>query len=396
MICKNCGTTCAETATFCNFCGYKLQVEEPETKIEEEALTELQTTFYSNAEEYIEQKPTFEETHATLIQSPKKKKRKKKRSFFGRFFGGIFSFLFMLVLIALEVVLLFRISCGTIVKTDIISTVVKNNPVISEDKDWYSVSVGELASSMGIDMDTSELGEDTAVSDVIYEALQEANIDVASKEQVEQMLGEIPLDDFLKDMQDDYLKVLTGEQDSASLKTEDIVGFVEENKQVVKDTLGIEITDEDINQFRSYIEDMDLETTTKMELPKDQEIEIITTTAYYLIGDNTELYKLLAVAIAVVLLLLLLCNTDKMHRVFVYAGIGTVFTGGIYLAVSMATETLLPEMMGEDFAIVANLMTTIGGMVKKNAILFLGIGVGMFLLYIITEIIVKITPKEEA
>ncbi|MBR6642346.1 MAG: hypothetical protein IKL28_01635 [Lachnospiraceae bacterium] len=343
---------------------------------EESSVPEVQTE--------PENKTVKEKQKKTKPEKPAKpQKVKKEKSAGGYFFSTFFSVIFMFLLIVLNVALISRIVVGGILGDSTKSGILQGI-------NWATIPVGEMVADLEIDGVSVE--EDDELSDVLLDVLQKARTRIRTEDQVEDLLNNIQLEGLFDDVKGEYVNLLIEKQDTASVKSKFIVDFVKDNKKMFKKELDIEIRDRDIELIENYLETNNFESKTSLKLAKDNK-NIVTKICQIVIGENNICYILLGAAIIVMLLLILVCNLDKKRRLLVYTGVSLFVASGALLLASMFKGTLLAMAVKLDGSLLDDLLVGVGRYINKNALIFLAIGAGMVLFYIIVELIVKLVNR---
>lgn len=428
MFCIYCGNQCSDSAKFCAKCGkpiVRMPVDEAEEKEPEEIVaTEAEEkepeetvaaeatekkpeeTVAAEAEEKEPeavaaeaplQEPETEAVQETLLQEPnaaateetlaqktekpaKKVKKVKKETTGGKIAAHFFSVIWTVLLIALSLVLLLKITCDGILGDF-------NTSGILDAVELKEVPVGEIVGSLGID--GVDIEDDDNLSDVVYELIQtETELDV-TKSQVDDLLDKLEVNDFLNELKDEYLQVVTGEKTSAYVKPAQIMKFIEDNKRVLEKSLDIEIEDSDLETIKNSLEDMDIEevTTVRMSAGDNEVIQKIQMVFQY----SMALTILLAICMVVLAGLLFLTNLRKKRRAVLYIGAGVIIAAGAgYVSAKLVGKLLSMLSVPLDKATLDTLLAGVSALLTRNSLVFLAAGAAILVVFIVCEVVARV------
>ena len=134
----------------------------------------------------------------------------------------------------------------------------KNAPVILP----QSIGVG------GVKLDEADAemsGTQQMVVDYFFDMLKDQFGDELpiSEEKVEELLSESTVPEFLSEKMASIMSdVLNGEA-TTTITADEIVELVEENKEIIQDALGVEITQEHLDAVTEWVEEADITTTVE-------------------------------------------------------------------------------------------------------------------------------------
>jgi len=150
------------------------------------------------------------------------------------------------------------------------------------------VRMNELENAAGFDLGDIDLsglvngdGAEGALADIIYgimeEQLPEEEIPF-SKEDVTEFVEQSTLTEFLSDkVSGIVVDVINGEA-TTTITKEDVMGLLEENKELIEDTFKTEIPDEVIESVGQFVEESKISETIQQSVAEIVGVEIVPTT----------------------------------------------------------------------------------------------------------------------
>lgn len=211
--------------------------------------------------------------------------------------------------------------------------------------------------------DASTDGNTSAIVDMLYEMIQESvggDIPV-TKEQLQTLVENSTVTDYIAEKTAGYAEDILNGTENTQITADELVQLVRENKQVIEQTLDIELTEQamaDIEaNMAAMVEQNDIDRTIRTEihnamdsaasggsgLPVAEILELLR-----ILSQDTALYGAIG---ACVLLILLLCgvNLYNVPAGLTWASVPCILIGGI-LAAPIAVLQLMPSILG-DFAV---------------------------------------------
>ncbi len=221
--CTNCGKKIKDNQTFCIYCGERIEPWDEEVEeAEEEAYEE------EDYEEEVEEKRNN--------ANPPKKTRKKMSVL--EKIGAV------LVCILLFVVLLVG-AVANIVKNTLSEDTVTE---IVDDIEISDITVGDL-------MDCED--SDMSLSEYIYSQMDEEVLDNygVTEKQVEELLEEDDIKDFLTDIMADYCDYICTGDTTPKITSKKIISLVEDNEDKIYEITGYQVKESDYELIRNLEDD---------------------------------------------------------------------------------------------------------------------------------------------
>jgi hypothetical protein len=278
--------------------------------------------------------------------------------------------------------------------TELAGTIAKNLGM--DDEGSYNKWV--LKDKYGIDLDDDKISAGEYIFAAIYEneasTLEQQGID---ERDVEKFIEKLDMSSLTDELIDNYMGVITGEEDEASITSKMIIDTVKDNEKLINNTLGIKFDDSDYDELEAYLDRMELEKYTTVT---DDSIDIpdwVRTLINLFYGDNITIYVVSGLVIFMMSLLIVLMNLHKPYVVFNYLGINTLITGIAGIVFSQLLAVLFEEIAyaaeyGED------LINEIGSLLKdilfKDSIIFTAIGIILIIIFIVISVIRKIMIRK--
>lgn len=222
------------------------------------------------------------------------------------------------------------------------------------------------------DADDSLAGGNTsAIVDMLYEMILDSAEGEApiSKEQLQTLVENSTVTDYIAEKAAGYAEDILNGTENTQITAEELVQLVRENKQVIEQTLDIELTEQamaDIEaNMTTMVEQNDINGTIRTEInnamdamvsgdsgvPMAQILEV-----FRILSRDTVLYGAIG---ACVLLLALLCGANfyNVPAGLTWAAVPCILIGGI-LAAPVAVLQLMPTILG-DFAAYASVVNVL-------------------------------------
>lgn len=282
MFCTGCGNKLNETDKFCKVCGVKnlyydkeaVSVnhkgeaatikEEPQKAPIEEGNDKPQRIQSDNIIQPemvimpVEQMGNSSKKPEILINKqaehrkekpeskvPSKIKTKKLKSSAGLMVGSVLLSVFAFVLI---VVFMSTLFAKTILSEKTMTTAI-------QEIDYTEIEVGNVLSNSELDI-TVEEGDTTI--DVIYEALTEQGQVDISRSDLEQIFEEATFTEYISEKLAQYARFAVTGEELDEVTALDIVDLVDENKKIIEEASGLEITEKDLDELEDYLEEDEL------------------------------------------------------------------------------------------------------------------------------------------
>lgn len=214
-------------------------------------------------------------------------------------------------------------------------------------------------------------GDSNALVDLLYNTMQEMLGEEVpiSKEQLQTFVEESTVTDYIAEKVAGYAEDIINGTENTQITAEELVGLLEENKELIEQTFEVEITDEIMEEIEAnvtvIVEEQDINGTIRTEInnamesagaadsgiPLNQIMQLIR-----ILSRDTMLYGAIGVC---VVLLLLLCGTNfyNVPAGLTWAAVPCILIGGI-LAAPIAVLQLMPDILGEA-AVLAPMVTVL-------------------------------------
>lgn len=406
MVCGICGKEISGTSKFCPFCGGKVSneyngvKEEWNSVVGESAQTSTDNTEYTDSEEYgdngaarnhIKYERMQSQSEYSLADMPVKKKRhKRKRPFWLAAICTAFSILFAWVLFSLCLTLLY---CTVFSRaaSDVMSVYSSNSTNFSE------IPVGQILNRFD---SSGDYEDDVTLSEYVYDKLPAKDKENTTEEDIAEMIDNPSISEFVGEVMDDYMKVMTGRTDEASISNDRILQVVRENEKLVETAIGRDLSESDYRAIESKLDEANFEeNTTISNHHGDFADDLPAIRSVYKIMDNpTLVFVGLGIAIGVILFIILLLNLHKPYVVFRYLGVCTVLAAGIGYATGAVFNWAINEL-GErervSFNMVLGLMGNPQNRIMTNSTFFLIAGIVLIAAYIVIAVLLKTVSGRE-
>ena len=217
-------------------------------------------------------------------------------------------------------------------------------------------------------------GDSNAIVDMLYDTMKEMLGEEVpiTKEQLQTFVEESTVTEYIADKAAGFAEDILNGTENTQITAEELVGLVEENKELIEQTFAVEITDEAMAEIEAnvttIVEENDLNGTIRTEInnvmesagaegsgiPLAQIMEIVR-----LLSQDTVMLGAIG---ACVVLILLLCaaNFYNIPAGMTWASMPCILIGGI-LALPIAVLQLMPTVLGElaAFAPMVNVLAPI-------------------------------------
>lgn len=398
MICKNCGNETTMETIFCSKCGAKLESDfvRPEFNqtdgISDDPIPENMR--YESMNEQNNDNTWsgegadnggYSQSEYRLADLPVKKE-KKKRPLWLALICSMFSFVFGMILFILCVTLLY----AAVINSSI--SEVRSTFSSSGDARFSEIPVGEILNKFD---SSKEYDSDVTLSQYVYDKLPEADKANTTEEDMAELINNPSISDFVNGVMDDYIGVMTGENDEASVTNESIIQVVKDNEKLVEAAIGRELSDEDYKKIDNRLDSIGFEDNTKIKGSNEAagEIQSVLRIARMILDNTKMIFVVLGVAIGIVLIILLLLNLNKPYRVLRHAGACTIMSAVIGFATASVFDMLLRELGSSERASFEMVMRFIGNpqdKISSYSGYFLTIGIVLMVVYTVIAISRKI------
>ena len=245
--------------------------------------------------------------------------------------------------------------------------------------------VGQLMSTL--EVPGFDIAEDDTLSDVVYNYIEDAGVSDVTKSDIENMLDELTIDEFLGDVTNEYLAVMTGQSASASISKDKIVDVIKENADIIEKEAGITIEKEQIDKIENYLDDVDIEEMTYVEMDAKDIPGALSLVSGFLIGNMLPYWLILLVLIVLIGAL----NYKAPYKALGYVGVCTLIAGIIGLILSFMMSFVKSIVADNDIPLVNTILDGFGSKLLTMAIIFIVVGI---VLLVAKAIFKKIfTPK---
>lgn len=246
-----------------------------------------------------------------------------------------------------------------------------------------------------------------AISGVISESLNEASGDDLSgteseadisEEEIEEFIEESGIEDLLAEKLGAGMEAVLDGEDVALLTEDDIMGFIDDNEEVIEDTFEVDITEEMKDELRTEIKEADIEETFTTGTITKYIYEEETNPLAPVLKTVRTMFTTQMVIIGYVVVLLMwvgifFINKRQIWNAGLYLGIpATIVGAGVALTAllvkgfsSVAAEELGGFVKPEMFTALNDLLLNIG-------VIYIVIGV----VFIVVSAVLKSTAKRNA
>lgn len=393
MICKNCGREIYEVGTLCPYCGTKLESEfvncsdyyETENARNDSNGAGRSDEYYNNAGGFADNgnEAGYRGEDYVLADIPERKKR-GKRPLWLSIICALLSFALSVVLFIFCVAIMYFISFNR--SLDDSKSVFSSGTArtISE------IPVGQVINSLD---GSKDYGNDVTLSEYVYDKLPSADKANTSAEEIAEIIDDPAISGYVNGVLDDYMKVLSGEAESASISNDRILDVVRDNEELVEKAIGREIKEEDYTRIENKLDSLDLEEHTEISVSGSEEAGKAIEFVRDIINNRKAIVTRMAVAIAVILILLVVLNLHKPYVVMRHMGVCMIFAAAIGKITSYAYDVVLKEAGAREQAAVGMVMNLLGSPMDKIssvAGIFLIVGIILVAAYVAAAILRKI------
>ena len=265
---------------------------------------------------------------------------------------------------------------GNAVKGDIVHTVVEKTDVLS-----------------------LEIGGATVVEKVeeVLKSSGNETLAAMSPEEIRAFAENAGLDEALKGLLDQAQNYLTGNSESFEITPEQIIVLVEDNKQNIYDATGYEITEEDLEQIESVLEEhTEIINQAATEVLANPVVKTTMTTVNVVISPYIPIGCFAVCAVCVLLMIPLL---RRKEGVFIFSGIPALLWGAVLGAI-YGLSTTITEFVISNIPMPQTMLTvarTVLGVIFEPvllaAIIAGSVGFIFIVLYIVLAIVMKKSKK---
>ena len=277
------------------------------------------------------------------------------------FFSVFFSIILVILFLAVNSVLLLKMTCHDFLGDD-------KTPGILRNLDLKSIPIGEFVQSMKLEGVSIE--PDSELGDILFSIFQNAGIKVSSKEQVDAMLNAVNAEQLLNEIKQEYLEVFMGEREYACITADQILTFILSNREAIGMAMGNGFSDTDMAKIEYFLSMNDIENQTRLELP--EEYQGIATYVRMFLGNT--MYLILGAGILVLFILLLVSNRKFKYMSACYAGISFLATGAAAVWISGIMEKVFFRYIAIESTLIELLLGEVSALILKNATRFLIVG----------------------
>lgn len=393
MICKNCGREIYDVGKLCPYCGTKLESEfvncsdyyETENAGNDSNGAGRGEEYYNNAGGFADNgnEAGYRGEDYVLADIPEKKKR-GKRPLWLSIICALLSFALSVVLFIFCVAIMFFISFNR--SLDDSRSVFSSGTArtISE------IPVGQVINSLD---GSKDYGSDVTLSEYVYDKLPSADKANTSAEEIAEIIDNPAISAYVNGVLDDYMKVLSGEAESASISNDRILDVVRDNEELVESAIGREIKEEDYARIENKLDSLNLEEHTEISVSGSEEAGKAIEFVRDIINNRKAIVARMAVAIAVILILLVVLNLHKPYVVMRHMGVCMIFAAAIGKIISYAYDVVLKEAGAREQAAVGMVMNLLGSPmdnISSVAGIFLIVGIILVAVYVAAAILRKI------
>lgn len=259
---------------------------------------------------------------------------------------------------------------------------------------------------------TSAAAVSNPITDMVYDMLQDQfGQDLPlSKEEVSDFINNSTVKDFVADKVSGAFDDFFNGTSNTTITKDEIVDLVKDNAPLIKETFGVEITEEHLGQLESVLDEVPIleewEQDGLMGFIEDNLLDTDGDTSgsagmggfadgmatvkqimdsVRLVTSNTALYCIAGV-LALLMLLILLVNWT-LPKTLSDIGITLLFAGLILSSVNFVAESGVLQIILADYAAAIGLVTGILSSIAVVHYSILGTGVALILLAIVAKII---------
>lgn len=242
--------------------------------------------------------------------------------------------LFMTVVAGLaSLVLLLRAS----VSEDALETAMSR---VFDEEDLADLQIGELVGAKK---------DDTTIAEYVYSMLDEQSQTQISEKEIEELLNESFVQDFMTEKMSDYLSDALYDNKKGKIKTEEIMELLKDNDKKIQKLTGIPMSEVNLREVENYIEDNDILKEVKLSA-YTREYKSEFSTLRFFFSDKL---RLVLIALGILLLAgVFLVLPDRVKAcgyvgiVFIVVGCMNMLVVFMSVALPGIADNVLP--LGED------------------------------------------------
>ncbi len=205
-----------------------------------------------------------------------------------------------------------------------------------------------------------------------------------SKEDIEEIADELDLDDTFADVLDQITKLATGESTEMSIDTDSIIDMLEDNRELIKEKTGYEITRENLREIEDVLQE-NAEEINKTATEMFSQTNTTVTTAVKI--ALSPVIPIIMFGIVALFVVIMLCVLRKKETTLMFVGIPALLVGLIYSAAyfcsGIATKYAFGMLEIEEYIknIVNQVLSALLNHVMWGGLIAIGIGVLFIVLY---------------
>ena len=304
----------------------------------------------------------------------------KERSAGKKVLGAIAGVFLGLLMIAAALLLILKLTAGSVTKIDGQTVQPYKNAKLGQ------LEVGDFVNEQKFG---NKVSSDATLAEVVYKNLSKSDRKNTSVEAIEEYLNNNEdLKKLLQDKAQNYLDVIAGSEDEASVTTDDIVNFVEENADDLGEVIGRKIKKTDIKNLKKELDKSKIEKNTSVDSDKLDKIPLKEVVGIFL-ADNMLVIVAILAALVLIFLLILLVNLHKPYAAFGIAGIALLIAGAAGMVGVFKAESIMDKLVEKES--LGSVIKAISGNVKNSlfnsAVLVLIAAVVMFVFFFIGKLI---------
>lgn len=237
----------------------------------------------------------------------------------------------------------------------------------------------------------SEIIEEFDIADAIYDSINDViseNFDLVLDDVME-LIESPEVEEFFSDMLTNLVGSLLTDGDEFGFSNEDILDFIKENEELIEETLGYTITEEDYGEIEDFFVENDVfENLAVIELPE----ELRAGADFVQRGVSAYINSIFitAVVLSVLFALLLFAVNIKRYRAFfLQAGIVGVLAGGFYVFLGVSLSGIIVSFAGALIPafLVNSMLSFIMSRFLAAGVVITALGAASLILYIIWRIL---------
>ncbi|MGN0166379.1 MAG: hypothetical protein ACI39R_09390, partial [Lachnospiraceae bacterium] len=315
-------------------------------------------------------------TPYSLADMPEQKKKKRKRPLWLSF-----------ICTTISVILSICLFCMCMGQLVFISMFKSGTPLKSKNAELSKLNVGFIVNSL----DTSkEYDDDITLSEFIYQQIPKSDRNNISEKDIAEMIDDPGIRDFMDDILNGYVEVLTGEEKETSFTNDDIITLIGDEEELIEEVLGRDLKSSDYKSIEKFLDDINFEENANIASHYDQETRETLKPLADFIQNSDSMILGCWIMIGVLMLLILLLNLHKPTAVLNYGGVCAVISGGLAVALSQTMEMVIKSMDKRAKAMIDLALGVFGNPQDKfmtYGMIFLGVGLGMIVVCAIIRVI---------